>query len=157
MCRLSPPKQLDQCSNVIIKSRSKDKFIMMSFPCPLCPCPKSKLLVFYSNFFSAIHTRTVELKPREDTHTGTEGKDLTRMVEACHLWGSLVTECPSHWSRGSRKGKSQMNDMPLVRAGPRHGLNERLLVSSLRKGGSVVDPHGNGGTARARLSGPRTI
>ena len=119
---------------------------MMSFPCPLCPCPKSKLLVFYSNFFSAIHTRTVELKPREDIHTGTEGNDLTRMVEACHLWGSLVTECPSHWSRGSRKGKSQMNDMPLVRAGPRHGLNERLLVSSLRKGGSVVAPHGNGGT-----------
>ena len=76
---------------------------MVSFPCLLCPCPKSKLLVFYSNFFSAIHTRTVELKPREDIHTGTEGNDLTRMVEACHLWGSLVTECPSHWSRGDCK------------------------------------------------------
>jgi len=50
----------------------------------LCPCPKSKLLVFYSNFFSAIHIRTVELKPREDIHTGTEGKAL-------HAWLKLVT------------------------------------------------------------------
>ena len=72
---------------------------MMSFPCSWCPCPKSKLLVFSSNFFSAIQIRTVELKPREDIHPGTEGEDLTCMVEACHLWGSLVTECPSHWSR----------------------------------------------------------
>ena len=49
----------------------------------MCPCPKSKLLVLSSNFFSATQ-RTVELRPRADIHRGMPEKTL-------HAWLKLVT------------------------------------------------------------------
>ena len=49
-----------------------------------------------------------------------------------------------------------MNDMPLVRAGPDYGLNEQLLVSSLRGGvWTKTKTNTHTGMVVTRLSGPR--
>ena len=61
-----PP--FDQCSNVIKNPRSKDKLLWCLF-LPMCPCPKSKLLVFSSNFFSATQKGLLNWN-LERTYTG---------------------------------------------------------------------------------------
>ena len=93
--------QIDQCSNVI---KNWDKLLWCLF-LPVCPCPKSKTLGSLFQLLQCHSKRTVELRPREDIHRVDARKDLTRMVEACHLSATLVTECPSHWSK--RGGESR--------------------------------------------------